>query len=295
MASTQSGAVAAMYREWTRARLNDELNDPEAWGDLTAEPRGTDYVETDIGGVPAVWVLPKGHDPGAVLLCLHGGGFVGGSIYTHRKMFGHLAKAVGGRALLVDYRLAPAHVFPAQLDDVTAVYRRLLDEGAGRIAVAGDSSGGGLALAMMLRARADGLPLPVAGLLISPWVDMALTGASYETNAATETFFFRDVVAQLAELYLGGTSPTSPLASPLHADLTGLPPLYLQVGAEETLLDDSRLLAERARAAGVDVRLDVFAQQQHSFQMAAGRAPEADDAIARFAAWARPLLGGGAR
>jgi monoterpene epsilon-lactone hydrolase len=295
MASTQSGAVAAMYRGWTEARLHDEPNDPEAWGDLTAEPRGTDYVETDAGGLPAMWVLPKGHDPDAVLLCLHGGGFVGGSIYTHRKLFGHLAKAVGARALLVDYRLAPAHVFPAQLDDATIAYKWLLDQGAGHVAVAGDSSGGGLALALMLRARAEGVRLPAAGVLISPWVDMALTGASYETNAATETFFFRDVVAQLAELYLGGTSPTSPLASPLHADLTGLPPLYVQVGVEETLLDDSRLLAERARAAGVVVRLDVFAQQQHSFQMAAGRAPEADDAIARFAAWARPLLGIGAR
>jgi len=238
-----------------------------------------------------MWALPKGHDPRAVVLCLHGGGFVGGSVHTHRKVFGHLAKALGTRALLVDYRLAPAHVFPAQLDDAMAAYRWLLDEGAGPIAVAGDSSGGGLALAVMLRARADGLPLPTAGMLISPWVDMALTGASYETNAATETFFFRDVVAQLAELYLGGASPTSPLASPLHADLTGLPPLFLQVGGDETLLDDSRLLAERAHAAGVEVRLDVFAEQQHSFQMAAGRAPEADDAIARFAAWARPLLG----
>jgi acetyl esterase/lipase len=292
MASTQSGAVAAMYRGWTRARLHDEPTDPEAWGDLTAEPRGTDYVETDAGGVPAMWVLPKGHDPRTVLLCLHGSGFGGGSIHTHRTMFGHLAKALGARALLVDYRLAPAHVFPAQLDDATIAYRRLLDEGTERIAVAGDSSGGGLALALMLRARTDGLPLLAAGLLISPWVDMALTGASYETNAATETFFFRDVVAQLAELYLGGASPTTPLASPLHADLAGLPPLFLQVGAEEALFDDSRLLAERARAAGVDVRLDVFADQQHTFQMAAGRAPEADDAIARFAAWARPLLGG---
>jgi acetyl esterase/lipase len=297
MTSTQSGAVAAMYREWTRARLNDEPADTEAWGDLTAEPSGISHLQVDAGGLPAMWVLPEGHDPEKVVLCLHGGGFVGGSIHTHRKMFGHLAKALGARALLVDYRLAPAHVYPAQLDDTTAVYRWLLDEstgegaGAGHIAVAGDSSGGGLALALMLRARAEGLPLPAAGLLISPWVDMALTGSTYETNVETETYFFRDLVAQLATLYLGGVSPTEPLASPLHADLTGLPPLYLQVGADETLLDDSRMLAERARAAGVEVRLDVFAQQQHTFQMTAGRTPEADDAIARFAAWTRPLLG----
>ncbi|GAB2988242.1 alpha/beta hydrolase [Saccharothrix stipae] len=293
MASKQSAAVRAMYERWTADRLNGRPVDPESWGDLTAEPRGVDYVETTEPGTPAMWLLPHGAAPDRVLLCMHGGGFVAGSTYTHRKLYGHLAKAVGARALLFRYPFAPEHVHPAQVEAATAVHRWLLRSFAPEhIAFAGDSAGGGLTITTQLNARAAGLPLPAAVMALSPWVDMEVAGESFRTNALTDGFFYRDLVDGLAAGFLGPAgSRRDPLANPLHADLTGLAPLFVQVGSHETLLDEGRALADRVREAGVDVRLDVFDEQVHTFQMAAGRSPEADDAIARFGAWARPLLG----
>jgi epsilon-lactone hydrolase len=228
------------------------------------------------------------------LLCMHGGGFVSGSISSHRKLFGHLAKATAARALILEYRLAPAHTHPTQVDDATAAYRWLLDQGIspGHIAFAGDSCGGGLSITTQLRARDRGLPLPAAAMPFSPWVDMEATGESYETNRDKDAFFSADVVRELAGIFLGaGGDRRDPLANPLYADLFGLGPLYIQVGGDEVLLDDARQLDEHARKAGVDVRLDVFPGMQHTFQMAAGRAPEADEAMSKMAAWVRPKLG----
>ncbi|TDD35291.1 alpha/beta hydrolase [Actinomadura sp. KC06] len=294
MPSEQSEAVK---RHWAALRLagpqDAEVAD-DAWGGLTAEPRQVDYIETDAGGVPAMWAVPKRSSEQHVLLCIHGGGFVGGSKYSHRKMFGHLAKATGARALIFDYRLAPGHVHPAQVDDATAVYRWLLGEGisAERVAFAGDSCGGGLSITTQLRAREQGLPLPAAALPFSPWVDMEAVGESYETNRQKDAFFTRDGVRELAGAFLGeGGDPRDPMANPLYADLSGLGPIYIQTAGDEVLLDDARRLDEHARKAGVDVRLDVFPGMQHTFQMAAGRAPEADDAIRRMADWVRPRLG----
>jgi epsilon-lactone hydrolase len=271
-----------------------EAPDDESWGDLTAEPRGVDYLETEAGGLPAMWAVPKRASTDRVLMCIHGGGFVGGSIYTHRKMFGHLAKAAGARALLVSYHLLPEGVFPVPVDDVTNAYRWLLDQGisAGRIAFAGDSVGGWLAVTVQPRAREQGLPLPAAALLISPCVDMETTGESYETNRDSDPFFKPEVVRGIIRNFLGeGTDARDPRANPLYADLSDLGPLYIQAGGDETLADDARLLAEHARKAGVDARLDIFPDMLHTFQMAAGRAPEADDAIREMADWVRPRLG----
>lgn len=293
MASEQSAAVRAMYEKWTLDRLNGRPMDPESWGDLTAEPRGVDYVETTEPGTPAMWLLPHGAAEDRVLLCVHGGGYVAGSIYTHRKLYGHLAKALGVRALLFQYALAPTHVHPAPVTDTTAVYRWLLESfTADHIAFTGDSAGGGLTITTQLNARAQGLPMPAAVMAISPWVDLEVTGETFRTNALTDGYFYRDFVSELVDLFLGPDGDRrDPLANPLHADLTGLAPLFVQVGGHETLVDDSRMLVDRAENAGVEVRFDVFEEQVHTFQMAAGRAPEADDAIARFAAWARPKLG----
>jgi monoterpene epsilon-lactone hydrolase len=271
-----------------------EAPDDESWGDLTAEPRGVDYLETEAGGLPAMWAVPKRASMDRVLMCIHGGGFVSGSIYTHRKMFGHLAKATGARALLVSYHLLPEGVFPGPADDVMNAYRWLLDQGisAGRIALAGDSVGGWLAITVQLRAREQGLPLPAAALLISPCVDMETTGESYETNQDSDPFFKPDVVRAIIRSFLGdGTDARDPRANPLYADLGGLGPVYIQAGGDETLADDARLLDEHARKAGLDVRLDIFPDMLHTFQMAAGRAPEADDAIREMADWVRPRLG----
>jgi epsilon-lactone hydrolase len=300
MPSTQSEAVRQLWSSWmeaARANPNETPEDVRArvehWGDLTAEPDGVDYAEIEVAGLPALWAIPKGSAEDRVVLSFHGGGFVSGSITTHRKLFGHLAKAVGARALITDYRGTPIHSHPVPLEDTTAAYRWVLDQGidANHVAVAGDSSGGGLALSTMLRARELGLPTAAALMLMSPWVDMTVSAETYDSNRTTEPFFHKEVVAGLAAMFLAGGDPKDPLASPLYADLSGMPPMYIQVGGDETLLDDSRELERRARDAGVEVRLDVFPEQLHTFQMAAGRAPEADDAVRRFADWVRSRLG----
>jgi epsilon-lactone hydrolase len=301
MASKQSEAVKDYWRSMTDAARADPGQSPQQvrqrvedqWGNLSAEPGGIDYLETEVAGLPALWAVPKGSAGDRVILSLHGGGFVSGSIYTHRKLFGHLAKAAGTRALLAEYRQAPAHAHPAPLEDTTAAYRWLLGQGidARHIAIAGDSSGGGLAITTLLRARELGLPIAAALMLMSPWVDMAVSSDTYESNRDTEAFFYREVVAALAGMFLGGADPKDPLASPLYAELSVLPPTYIQVGGDETLLGESVRLGEAARTAGADVRVDVFPDQQHTFQMAAGRAPESGDAIRRFAEWVRPRLG----
>ena len=296
MPSKQSAAVR---RHWEASRLamvqpGFDAPDDESWGDLTAEPREVDYLESEAAGLPAMWAVPKHASTDRVLMCIHGGGFQGGSIYTHRKMFGHLAKAAGTRALLVSYRLLPEGVFPAPEGDVTNAYRWLLDQGisAGRIAFAGDSVGGWLAVTVQLRARELGLPLPAATLLMSPCVDMETTGRSYETNRDSDPFFKRDVVRGIIRGFLGeDTDARDPRANPLYADLSGLGPLYIQAGGDETLADDARLLYEHAAKAGVDARLDIVPDMLHTFQMAAGRASEADDAIRELAGWVRPWLG----
>ena len=296
MPSKQSEAVRRRWEASWLAMVQPgfEAPDDESWGDLTAEPRGVDYLETEAGGLPAMWAVPKDASPDRVLMCIHGGGFLGGSIYTHRKMFGHLAKAAGVRALLISYHLLPEGLYPVPADDVTNAYRWLLDQGisAGRIAFAGDSVGGWLAITVQLRAREQGLPLPAAALLMSPCVDMETTGESYETNRDSDPFFKLEVVRGIIRGFLGeGTDASDPRVNPLYADLSGLGPVYIQAGADETLADDARLLDSHARKADVDARLDIFPDMLHTFQMAAGRAPEADDAIREMADWVRPRLG----
>lgn len=286
--------MAKLYRTFLAGPAEDDLvRDMQQWDVLTAEPGGVDYLEVDAGGVPSMWAVPRGSAQDRVLVCVHGGGYISGSIYTHRKLFAHLARATGARALIVGYRLLPEGVHPAPVDDVVAAYRWLLDQGvdARHVAFAGDSVGGGLSITAQLRARALGLALPAAAMPLSPCVDMEVKGETMRTNSGKDALFNQQWVKQLAEDYLGGSSPRDPYANPLYADLAGLGPIYVQVGDQELLLDDSRMLAEHARTAGVDVRLDVFPDQQHTFQMAAGRAPEADDAIHRLAEWVRPKLG----
>ncbi|QKD02891.1 alpha/beta hydrolase [Mesorhizobium loti] len=264
-----------------------------SWTALTGEPGGVDYIEVDAGGVPALWVVPKGADEQRVLLYAHGGGFLGGSIYTHRKLVGHLAKAVGCRALLYNYPLAHQAKHPAQTEAAMAAWNWLVDQGfdAKAIALAGDSCGAVLTYGVLQRLRAQGRPLPAATLIISGWFDMALTGASYETNREKDPAFARESVDWLVTNFIGDADRLDPEVSALYADLSGFPPVFLQAGADEALVDESRMFAERARQAGVETRLEIFDGMLHSFQMMAGRAPEADDAIGRLAVWVRPKLG----
>jgi epsilon-lactone hydrolase len=215
-------------------------------------------------------------------------------MYTHRKLFGHIAKAAGARALSPDYRRPPEHLHPAPVEDVVSTYTWLLDEGIepAHVAFTGDSAGGAMVVTAMLLARDRGLPLPAAAMPFSAWFDLTGSSESQQTNAETDKLLNKKFGNQLADILMGESGDRrDPYVSALYADLAGLPPLYLQVSDAETLLDDSRALAERARDAGVDVRLDIFPGQQHTFQMAAGRSPDADDAIQRLAGWVRPHLG----
>ena len=266
----------------------------ENWAGLTAEPGGVDYIETKAGGVPAMWAVPKGCMEDRVILCLHGGGFFSGSMYTHRKLFAHLAKGIGCRALILHYRRSPENVHPAQVNDTLAAYQWLLDQGiqANHIAFTGDSAGGGLSITTLLLARDKGLPMPAATMPISAWFDMEVVGGSMASNNGKDLLLNREWVSSLAGMFLGENgNPRDPYANPLYADLQGLPPVYMQVAGDEVLLDDSLRLAERARKAGVEVSLDIFPAMQHTFQMAAGRAPESDDAVSRIVDWVKPKLG----
>jgi acetyl esterase/lipase len=241
------------------------------------------------GGVPAEWVWRAGTSGEPVTLYLHGGGYLVGSPRTHRELGARLAGAAGGRVLLLDYRLAPEPVCPAALEDAVAAYRWLLDEGvdARQIVMAGDSAGGGLALATLAAARDAGLPLPAAGVCLCPWTDLALTGASLTTRAALDPFLARDGLTQAAALCLGDLDPRDPRASPLYGDLSGLPPLLVQAGGADILHDDATRLAERACAAGVDVTLDVWDEMPHCWQGFAAVLPEGEQAVQQIGVFIR--------
>ena len=243
---------------------------------------------------PAEWLRPPSAAPGRVVLYLHGGGYVIGSPRSHRHLAAAIATAAGSSALLLEYRCAPESPFPAALDDAVAAYRWLLDQGvsAGGIAIAGDSAGGGLTVATLLALRDAGLPLPVAGVCISPWVDLTCSGASYATKADADPIVKRAGVDEMARAYLGARDRRTPLASPLFADLRGLPPLLIQVGSEEVLLDDSVQLAERARAAGVDTTLEVWDQMIHVWQWFLPMLDEAEEAVAAIGRFAGARMTG---
>lgn len=256
-----------------------------AWESIGAEPTGIDEEETDAG----LWLRPAGAESEpqpTVLLAIHGGGFASGSVQTHRLLFGHLARASRMPAFAVEYGLVPRHVYPSQLDAVTKCYRELTREYT--VALVGDSCGATLALGVALRARDEGLPTPGGLMLMSAWTDLAAEGGSYDSG--TDPFFTRDLVRGLAAGYLAGADPGSLYASPIEADPRGLPPTYFQVGRDEALLDDTRLMAQRLRTAGVEVRVDEFAGQLHTFQMAAGRTAAADKAIESAGTWLRSIL-----
>lgn len=300
MASPQAEQLKAAFRDLREQSLTNAdatLEEMRAsalgFANLTGEPEGVTVEAVDAGGVPAQWIVPDGAASDRVIEYVHGGGYVLMSAETHRKLVGHIAKATGCRALNVDYRLAPEHPHPAAVEDATAAYRWLLEQGIEprHIAISGDSAGGGLTLATAVKLRDEGVALPAALVPLSPWTDMEGTGATMKTRAEVDMIVAPDAIGQLSQVFLGGGDPRDPLASPLYADPTGLPPCYIQVGDEEVLLDDAVRFAERAKAAGVDVTLDVFPEMQHVFQIAVGNMPEADAAVAKIGAWLKPRLG----
>jgi phosphinothricin tripeptide acetyl hydrolase len=241
----------------------------------------------NVNGVPAERLAPPGARTEAVLLYLHGGGYVLGSPASHRHMVAEIAGHAGVTALVPDYRLAPEHPHPAAVEDGLAAFRWLLGHAIipERIVVAGDSAGGGLTVAVLVAAREAGLPMPSAAICVSPWTDLAATGASYETKAESDPLVKRDRLLWMAESYLGGAPPETPLAAPLHAQLEGLPELLIHVGAEEVLLDDSTRLAARAEAAGVPVTLEVWEEMIHVWHWFAPMLKEGREANAKLGAF----------
>ena len=247
---------------------------------------GVRTTPTTIGHRPGVIVDPAQDTRPGIILYFHGGSYIMGSPYTAMSLTANLVDKTGIRSVSLDYRLAPEHPFPAALEDALAAYRELLDNGAlaSSIAFAGDSAGGGIAVSTCLMARDAGLPMPAAVVTFSPGLDKTHSGASMDSNMGLDPFFTREGFALTDEMYLAGQDPNHELVSPARfADLTGFPPILLQVGTNELLLDDSTQLADRARAAGVDVILDVTAGVPHVFQAFTGMLDEADQALDRAA------------
>ena len=247
-------------------------------------PAGVTLGSTTLGGRPALEVVRDDGSAAGTILYFHGGAWVFGSPATAQGLTAALVRRTGARAVSLDYRLAPEHPFPAAIEDAVAAYRDLLDQGvpADNIVLAGDSAGGGLSIVTLLAARDAGLPLPAAAVVFSPGLDVTRSGESMITKDGIDPLFTRESLQRLSAHHLAGQDPHQPLISPaVYADLTGLPPLLVQVGSNEVLLDDSTRLATRAAAAGVDVILDVTGDVPHVFQSFEGVLDEADAALDR--------------
>ena len=250
-------------------------------------PRGTETATIDAGGVPAACIATPASRPDRHILYLHGGGYLFGSPPLYRDMTWRIARAARARVLWLDYRLAPEHPFPAALDDAVTAYRWLLAQGADprRVALMGDSAGGGLVFAALLRLRDEGVPLPAAAVAVSPWTDLALSGASFRANAGIDPLIPVEHAERAVALYLAGADPLNPYASPIYGDAAGLPPVLIMVGSDEVLHDDAVRMAERLQAAGCEVTLDVWPRMFHAWHMQVRVMPEAKAAVARACAF----------
>jgi acetyl esterase/lipase len=300
-ASSKDGTVTSPESKQIRAGLRDvSKQEPieeqpieeqrRAWEAAAAQavlPPGVHVEAASVAGRPAEWV--RGSAQAGVLLFLHGGGFTSGSCITHRELAARLALSSGLTVLVLDYRLAPEHPFPAASDDAAAAYRWLLVQGwaPGQLAIGGDSAGACVALSALLRLKSDDIAMPAAAVLISPWLDLSLSGESLRTRAASDPLVSREDLAVAARHYLAGAAPSDPMASPLFGDLHDLPPLLVQVGGDEVLLSDAERLAERATAAGVCARLRVWPEMWHVWHGWAAVLPEGQAAIAEAGAFLR--------
>lgn len=288
-----------LYADWSeRMAANPQMSMPDMralfdeWHKAAGEPTDVSYASGEVGGVPGIWARPAGADADRVVLYTHGGGFAVGSADSHRKLAGHLAKALRSQAFVLDYRRAPEHAFPAQIEDAAAAYKALLADGysAQNLVTAGDSAGGNLAIATVLQLRDEGVDLPGAIIAFSPWLDMEHTGATLESNGPTDALVSKEILQGMSGMFLGeggDANRTNPLANPLYADLAGMPRMYLNAGTHETLQDNAEMLAGKAQEAGVDCTLSLLEGQQHVFVSMAGRARVADEEIERIGQWYR--------
>jgi epsilon-lactone hydrolase len=281
MVSPESEAIRTRVKQLMRSTL--QLEAPLATRRVQYEaamsrghlPTRVQVEAVTVETLPAEWVSFPQAASDRVMLYLHGGGYTMGSCTSHRLLAAALAQVTGVRLLVLDYRLAPEHPFPAAVEDATAAYRWLVTTGIKpeHIVLAGDSCGGGLALATLISLRDSGEDLPAKAVLLSAWTDLSLSGASLLTQAEKDFMITRDYLIEEAQAYLGERDPRTPLASPLYADLHGFPPLLIQVGSDEILLDDATRVAERARQAGVAVTLHIAEGMWHVWHAAAGVRP----------------------
>ncbi len=248
--------------------------------------------KVDAGGVAAEWVAAPGCDAPRAVLFLHGGGYAIGSINTHRRLAYDISAASGTRVLLIDYRLAPEHPFPAAVEDAAKAWRWLMQQGfaANKLAIAGDSAGGGLTIATLINLRDQQLGLPACAVAISPWVDLEGAGNSITARAAQDPMVAKDGLLWMARMYLNGKDAKTPLAAPLHADLRGLPPVLVQVGSAEILLDDATRIAEKLHAAGVEVRLALWPNMLHVFPLFAPILSEGRDGCLEIGSFIRSRI-----
>jgi len=258
-------------------------------------PRKVTVEQTNVHGLNAEWLTPKGCPDDKLLLYLHGGAYVMGNCATHRQMVSYIAKSSGIKALLPEYRLAPEHPFPSAIDDSVSLYRSLLANGytAKNIVIAGDSAGGGLTMATLLSLRDAGDPLPAAACLLSPWLDLAATGESMTTRAQKDPWFQPADMPVVAAYYCREDELKNPLVSPVYAELSGLPPLYIQVGEDEILLSDSTRAAEKVRAAGGEVEIEIWPGMWHVFQAFLVQVPESKKAVKKIGSYVRRALQNG--
>ena len=252
---------------------------------LNVLPKGTHIVATEIAGRYAEWVSHEEVSTEHVVLYFHGGAYNIGSAKSHRNLTAHLAKAMQCPILVLDYRLAPEHPFPAALSDATSAYQWLLDHDhePEHIAIAGDSAGAGLVMATALELKQRNLPMPAVLGAISPWVDMTMSGESVTSKAELDPMIRKDWLDEMINNYAIDVDPASPLCSPIFADLAELPPIFIQVGSDEILLDDAVRLAQRAEATGTPVELQIWEDMWHVWHFQAGILPESDQAIEEFA------------
>lgn len=285
-------AVAAMKGKLEGVAARAPFN---AIMESVAPPAGVAFEAGSVGGISGWWATPPRARKSAAILHLHGGWFNWGTAQASRNLVGHIAISAGADAFIPDYRLAPEHPFPAAVKDAEACYRGLVDRGIKKIALAGDSAGGNLALVLLSLATAQAGSATIApkgAVALSPLTDLALTGESFETRAEADPYFVRSQAGGLVRSYLGETDPKNPLASPLYGDLAGLPPIRVHVGDDEVLLDDSRRYVERAVAAGVDARLDLWMGMPHGFVNSVGNLHAANLALRAIGAFLNDLLEG---
>jgi len=260
-----------------------------------AAPGGVTFEADTVGGISGWWARPTQARKGAAILHLHGGWFNWGTASAFRNLVGHIALSAGVDAFIPDYRLAPEHPFPAAIRDAEACYRGLVDRGITKIALAGDSAGGSLALVLLSLATAhaaSGGLAPLGAVVLSPVTDLALTGETFETRAEADPYFIKSQATGLVRSYLGAIDPSNPLASPLYGDLTGLPAIRVHVGDDEVLLDDSRRYVERAVAAGVDATLDLWLGMAHGFVNGVGTLKAATEALSAIGKFLNEQLAG---